>query len=289
MREYIEEIISHKYAQAVFIIAAAFIMAKLVGIISKAVSRKKSRSVMRSFISGMIQALIFLAAFMKIASMSNVLSSFANTILMSSSLLVVVLGFVFQEGLSNIVHGYIIAMSKSFEIGDRVEIDSGGESIKGYIKTLNLRHTVVANIMDNSDVIIPNSVLDKAIIRNLTQNNSFNRYPLTIAITYKDAQDPKKLKLAKEILSEEILGHAKSEDVRTDKTKPLFVKVDLADSAVTLTAFVSTKTAEDNYEVCSEIREKLLERFGENDISFAFSHLEISGELSTRDLQKGDR
>jgi 5'-3' exonuclease len=68
-------------------------------------------------------------------------------------------------------------------------------------------------------------------------------------------------------------------DVRDDKNEDLFIKVDLAESAVTLTCFINTKTAEDNYIACSEIKEALLEKYHEAGISFAYNHLELKGGL----------
>jgi small-conductance mechanosensitive channel len=236
---------------------------------------------MASFVKGVLQIVVFLLAVIQVASMSDTLKSFGSTILMSSSLLVVVMGFVFQEGLSNIVHGYIIAFSKSFEIGDRVEVYISGDIVKGYVKTIGIRHTVVTNIMDNADIIIPNSVIDTSVIRNLNKKDSFNRYPLTVSITYEDAQNPEKLSLAKEIFVEEVLANPRTIESRKSTDQPIFVKVDFADSAVTLTCFVDTNTAEENYYACSEIKEKILERYGENNIAFAYNHLELCGSIET--------
>ena len=56
--------------------------------------------------------------------------------------------------------------------------------------------------------------------------------------------------------------------------------VNLADSGVDLTCYVYTKTAEDNYYALSEIRENLLARFGENELNFAFPHVEVTGSLN---------
>ena len=58
------------------------------------------------------------------------------------------------------------------------------------------------------------------------------------------------------------------------------IRKDLADSGVDLTCYVYTKTAEDNYYALSEIRENLLARFGENGMSFAFPHVEVTGSLN---------
>lgn len=129
---------------------------------------------------------------------------------MSSSLLVVVLGFVFQEGLSNIIHGFIITVFKPFDIGNRVEITVNGEHISGYVKSMTLRHTVVVSIIDNAEYTIPNSQLDNANIKNLTTQDMPNRFPLTVSITYEDAQDTEKLQRAKKIFSNLVLENERT-------------------------------------------------------------------------------
>ena len=279
--DFFSDFLTSKYVMAVLILTGALIIVKLIDVIAKQIAKKKSMNVMASFVKGVIQAGVIIIALINIAAMSDTLKSFGNTILMGSSLLVVVMGFVFQEGLSNIVHGYIIAFSKSFEVGDRVEIYVSGDIVKGYVKTMGIRHTVVTNIMDNADIIIPNSVIDTSVIRNLSKKDSFNRYPLTVAMTYEDAMDPEKLDRAKKIIVEEVLANARTIENRPTKDQPVFVKVAFADSAVTLTCFVDTNTPEDNYYACSEIKEKILERYGENNIAFAYNHLELCGSIET--------
>lgn len=277
--DFIKELFDNKLFVTLVYTLAGIILFKIIDLVYRLFHRKKESSIKGSFIKGLFKALVAVFTVIQIASLSNVLSKFANTILMSSSLLVVVIGFVFQEGLSNIVHGTIIALFKPFDIGDRVEVVISGEKISGYIKSMTLRHTVVLSIIDNAESIIPNSLLDNTTVKNLSKQSSSKRYPLTVAITYEDAQTDDKLKIAKRLFSDAVFENKYTVDVRTDKNQDLFIKVDLADSAVTLTCFIDTKTAEDNYIACSEIKEALLEKYHEAGISFAYNHLELKGGL----------
>ena len=283
MLQMILDILSNKLVQAILYLLVCFILLKIVNRIFRKVGEKKGNRIKASFLKGLIKAAIIVITIFQVASLSTALRGFSNTILMSSSLIVVVLGFIFQEGLSNIIHGFIITMFKPFDIGDRVQLNVGGDTISGYVKSMTLRHTIVTNIIDNAESIIPNSLIDNATIRNLTTQRSANRYPLTVSITYKCAKNPETLKKAKDILAECIMSHPRTVDTRPDKTKPLFVKVDLSESSVDLTCFVNTDTAEQNYEVCSEIREMLLERYPKAGVDFAFRHLELSGSVYIED------
>ena len=271
---------NHRIVVALIYIVVCWLLLQMIEAMYKHAHRKRSANIKDSFFKGVLEAFLVILTFIRVISLSSELENVTQTLLMSSSLIVVVLGFIFQEGLSNIVHGFILTIFKPFEIGDRVEITTGGGIVSGYIKEMNLRHTVIRGLTDNVDTIVSNSQMDTSTIRNLTMEDNHIRYPLTVTIPYGDAQDKGKLQLAKSIIAEETLKNSRTVDVRTDPAAPVHVNVDLADSGVELTCYVYTKTAEDNYYALSEIRESLLARFGENGISFAFPHVEVTGSLN---------
>ena len=279
MKEFIAELLENKVVLSLIYIVICLILIKILDGITKLIRKKKDNSIKVAFTKGVLEFLLIIFTLIKIGQMSNVMSRFASTILMSSSLLVVVLGFVFQEGLSNIIHGFIITVFKPFDIGNRVEITENGEHISGYVKSMTLRHTVVVSIIDNAEYTIPNSQLDNANIKNLTTQDMPNRFPLTVSITYEDAQDTEKLQRAKKIFSNLVLENERTINKAAKQGDDLFVKVDLADSAVTLTCFIETHTAEANFTACSEIKERLLEEYKKADIEFAYNHLQLTGSV----------
>lgn len=279
MKEFIAELLENKVVLSLIYIVICLILIKILDGLTKLIRKKKDNSIKVAFTKGVLEFLLIIFTLIKIGQMSNVMSRFASTILMSSSLLVVVLGFVFQEGLSNIIHGFIITVFKPFDIGNRVEITVNGEHISGYVKSMTLRHTVVVSIIDNAEYTIPNSQLDNANIKNLTTQDMPNRFPLTVSITYEDAQDTEKLQRAKKIFSNLVLENERTINKAAKQGDDLFVKVDLADSAVTLTCFIETHTAEANFTACSEIKERLLEEYKKADIEFAYNHLQLTGSV----------
>lgn len=279
MKKFIAELLENKVVLSLIYIVICLILIKILDGITKLIRKKKDNSIKVAFTKGVLEFLLIIFTLIKIGQMSNVMSRFASTILMSSSLLVVVLGFVFQEGLSNIIHGFIITVFKPFDIGNRVEITVNGEHISGYVKSMTLRHTVVVSIIDNAEYTIPNSQLDNANIKNLTTQDMPNRFPLTVSITYEDAQDTEKLQRAKKIFSNLVLENERTINKAAKQGDDLFVKVDFADSAVTLTCFIETHTAEANFTACSEIKERLLEEYKKADIEFAYNHLQLTGSV----------
>ena len=279
-------LLKNRYVLMGLYLLGCFLVCKIIGLIFHADGKKGKGGIKASFVKGMLQFGVIIFTVVRLAGLSDTIQKFGSTILMSSSLIVVVLGFIFQEGLSNIVHGFILAAFSPFDVGDQVLITAGGETISGFIVSMTLRHTAIRSIVDNGEVIIPNSVLDKSTVKNLTTQNRENKYPLTISITYEQAQDPVILEKAKQIFAEEILKNKRTIDVRKDKKEPVFIKIDLAESAVTLTSFINTDTAMENYFACSEIREALLFRYKQAGIEFAYNHLQLTGSVEMTTVEK---
>lgn len=273
------EILKQEWAQITLIIIIVFLLYKLTNIIFKKIQNKRKNTVYLSFFKGIIQSIIVISGIIKIGSYSDSLTKFTDTILLSSSLLVVVLGFVFQEGLSNIVHGFIILLFKPFELGDRIHVTIDNDIISGNVSNINLRHTTITGIIDNAPLIVPNSKLDLSTIKNYSNGKDFNKYPIKIDISHKDATDTNKRSLIKNIISSAILEHPLTIDMRENKDEPLFVKVELCESTVRLTCWIITASYEDNFKACSEITEILLDKFQENNIQIAIPGQILFGNI----------
>lgn len=231
---------------------------------------KQKNNLHTNFLKGVLQALIIIFFLIQIGSLSDAMASFYNSILMSSSLLVVVLGFVFQEGLSNIVHGFILTFFKPFDIGDRVNVTIDGVQITGYIQSINLRNTIIRNVYNNSSVIVPNAKMDLCVIDNsYFDENSVNSNFLDIEITYESDLDH-----ACEVFSQIIDSHPLVKAAKKPQAEPTKILVSqLGASGITLRASVVTATIEENFTACSDIRKELIHHFHEDPaLDFAYPH-----------------
>lgn len=276
IKGFLKAITSDNLYYGLFLLAALILLLRLVDLIFKPLKKKGSLYV--TFSQGCLKAFLIITIGMKICSLSETLSGFTSQILMSSSLIVVVLGFVFQEGLTNIIHGFILSIFKPFDIGDRVRVNIDGEIITGYVKSIDLRSTIIQNVMNSSHVIVPNSKMDMCVIDNsYFDAKSFSSNFLDFTITYNS-----NLEKAREIAAQEILTHPYVHAVREEKniTDPIVVMVrELGELGVCLRASVITKTVEENFAACSEIRRKLVLRFQEEpDVEFAVSLIKRSGK-----------
>lgn len=266
-KTFLKAVTSDNLYYGLFLLAVLIVALKLVDMIFQPLKKKGSLHI--RFSQGCIKAVLIIAIGMKICSLSETLSGFTSQILMSSSLIVVVLGFVFQEGLSNIVHGFILSIFKPFQIGDRVRVNIEGEVITGYIQSIDLRSTIIQNVANSSYVIVPNAKMDTCVIDNsYFSPQSISSNFLDFSITYGS-----NLEKAIYLASQEIMAHPYVRKAREEKkiTEPVAVFVrELGENGICLRASVVTNTVEENFAACSDLRKKLVDRFAqEEDLEFA--------------------
>ena len=273
-KSFFQFVTSNRMYYIIFQIIVALIVIKIIDIIFTKILIRGKKSVQMSFLKGCLQVIVVIATGISIASLFDVFKNFASQILLSSSLLVVVLGFVFQEGLSNIVHGFILSTFTPFQLGDRIHVTIDGESITGYVKSIDLRHTVIENVMNASHVIVPNSKMDLSVIDNNYYADSFSSNFLDVDITYESD-----LKKAIEVMADLIDDHpmvkkAKKSRGINDRTTVLIRE--LGPSGISLRASVVTSNVEENFVACSDIRRDLVLLFkSEADLEIAYPHIQV--------------
>ena len=227
------------------------------------------------FGKGCLKAFVAATIGMRIIELIPGMSQFTSQILMSSSLIVVVLGFVFQEGLTNIVHGLILSVFKPFKTGDRVHITIDGEGITGFIVSMDARHTVIQNVVNSSRVIVPNSKMDMCLIENnYFEGNQTASSFLDVRITYESDLDR-----AMEILSRLTEKHPNVQRLREARgiRDPIAVNIrELGESSICLRVAVVTSTVDENFAACSDIRHDLVIAYKEEpDVEIAYPHLKV--------------
>ena len=271
------EILSNQYVEALLFTAVMLLLLKINGRVFRTLKKRRNNSAM-AFLEGVIRALIIIAIVVRILNLWSGFSKFSNQILMSSSLLIVVLGFVFQEGLSNIVHGLILLVFKPFEIGDRVRVTVNGTELTGYVTTINLRSTVIRNLINSASLIVPNAAMDTAVIENAHYaENAYTTGLIDLSVTYESDLD-----LAVRTAADVIAANPAVRAARADRGEngPVSVIVrDLGESGISLRCSVLTHTPEENYQACSDLRLALWRRFQEEDgLEFAYPHMQILEE-----------
>jgi small-conductance mechanosensitive channel len=98
-----------------------------------------------------------------------------------------VVGLALQEPLGNLFNGISLLMAKPFHKGDWIQL---GEET-GKVEEFNWRSVKIVN-RNNELIIIPNNVLGKTQIKNLSRPSTIHAEMLTIGFSYAD--DPEKVK-----------------------------------------------------------------------------------------------
>ncbi len=282
--EVIQDLMHSKLIQGLFY---AGVTALVLSIAQKTFSnvKKRKNNVHIGFIQGIVEAVIVVVGLLQIISLSAEAEKFYNTIVLSSSVIVVVMGFIFQEGMKNIVHGFFISLYRPFDVGDWIEATVDGRQITGYVESMTLRHTVVRNFYNGSLDIIPNSVLDTTLIENANSGKEkVNSKLIEVEITYESD-----LEKAKKILSDIVLSHPNYLDVRPEgeKGKQLSVFIgSLASNGVLLQIRFCAATIEECNNACSDVREQICIRFPKEGVEIAYPHVELLGNITVQGKQR---
>ena len=186
-----------------------------------------------------------------------------ETVLMSSSLLAVVLGFACQRALEDLIAGLLISICRPFELGDRISVSE--LELSGRVEDITLRHTVIRTY-NSSRMIVPNSRMSHAVIENAHYSDASSVGFLDASITYESD-----IKEAEKIMKKVI-----RENKRTVDDDPAFFVRSLDDSGVSIRGMVRTSSIDENFIACSEIRATLLSEFPKNGIEFAYPHVDVN-------------
>jgi len=179
-----------------------------------------------------------------------------------------VIGFAFQESLSNLAAGLMVLLNRPFQVGDYV--NAAGHS--GTVSDLNFMATSMTT-PDNKEIVIPNRHVWGSAITNHTTHDT-RRAEWVLGISYDDD-----------------IGHAVDtvqavlhEDERVfDEPAPFIEVRELADSSVDLVVRAWTST-DDLWPVFFETQRTFKERFDEAGIAIPFPQLDVHhrGSAMTR-------
>ena len=220
---------------------------------------KRNEQIHIKFLRSMSKVILTIIACIWLSSLFT--KALSTTLLTSSSLLVAVVGFAAQQVLADVISGVMLSWSKPFNLGEKVVISSLG--ISGIVEDMTVRHTVIRTYC-NSRMIIPNSVVNKAIVENSNYNNDYIGNYMEVPVSYKSD-----LEKAIRIMTRIVQEHPLVIDTRTDTSKGSKVTVavkELGPTGAVLKCTVWTKDIDDNFTACSDIRRQIKKEFDENGI-----------------------
>ncbi len=121
------------------------------------------------FLSHCLVGLVYFLGTLFALSLIPPLQTVAFSLLASSGVLALIVGFACQQTFSNIISGLLIEIFKTIEIGDLIKIPS--KNVAGIVTDITLRNIVLVTT-ENNKVIIPNSIVGSEIIEKLSWNEN---------------------------------------------------------------------------------------------------------------------
>lgn len=258
---------------AVTLIASRLINRLMCRLIERQKKVNSGSATILAFFRYVAVAVVYFAGFAVIVSNIPALSAGVNKVLAAGGILAVIGGLAAQEALGSVVSGLMILAFKPFVIGDVVRcVDT---NISGVIEEITLRHTAIRTY-ENKRVIVPNSVMNSAIVENADYADSRVCVFLEVGVTYES-----NVQLAKQLLAETVAAQPDYLDVRTPDQKAegvpevQVVVLALADSAVTLRASLWARDNATAFSLKCAVQEEILQVYERAGVEIAYPHVTV--------------
>ncbi|WP_051643046.1 mechanosensitive ion channel family protein [Agathobaculum desmolans] len=258
---------------AVTLIASRLVNRLMCRLIERQKKVNSGSATILAFFRYVAVAAVYFAGFAVIVSNIPALSAGVNKVLAAGGILAVIGGLAAQEALGSVVSGLVILAFKPFVIGDVVRcVDT---NISGVIEEITLRHTAIRTY-ENKRVIVPNSVMNSAIVENADYADSRVCVFLEVGVTYES-----NVQLAKQLLAETVAAQPDYLDVRTPDQKAegvpevQVVVLALADSAVTLRASLWARDNATAFSLKCAVQEEILQVYERAGVEIAYPHVTV--------------
>lgn len=158
--------------QSIPFVSIAIVSLFLSWVVAKSVASRLRRtfnrrmgSLLLADVSARAIAVMVFVAGLYIALRISGLTQVAVTLLGGTGLLGLVIGIAFRDIAENFLASILISVQRPFSLGDLIEVDSN----TGYVEGVTMRGTLLL-MQDGNYVQIPNSMVYKSIIKNLSAN-----------------------------------------------------------------------------------------------------------------------
>lgn len=266
--------LQYTVTETIFFIILILVLARIINHLGIKTLQRHYKGSNIKFVLRLKSILIYIIAFYGVFSMFLPFQKILTALAASGGIIAVVLGLAAQEATGNFVNGLMIAIFKPFKIGDLIKIDNG--ALVGTVIDISLRHTIITTY-ENTKLVIPNSIMDKAVLENISSVGNQKGNFLEIEISYESDLD-----LAMKIIEEEITRHENFVDIRSaeeiEKHVPCVITrlVAFADSGMKLRTTVYSKNNAEGFAMLSDLRIAIKKRFDLAGITIPYPHRIVS-------------
>lgn len=216
-----------------------------------------------------IRMIVVITVLYQFKSMHSTLTA----LLASGSIVAVVIGLASQEAASTTINSMMIIFYKPYVVGDLIYLPE--QNIKGEVYSVTLRHTIIETF-EKTQVIIPNSIMNKSLIENISNVPNHKANHFFIDISYQSDYNK-----AVKIIRDLAVKHPNCIDQRTkkqikDNVEQIAVYcMELKESGISIRATVVTKDNMSGFELLSDLRIQTKNAFINEGIVIPYPHLVV--------------
>lgn len=179
-----------------------------------------------------------------------------SPLLLGGSVILVGIGLGLQNLFLDFISGVIILLDRSIKVDDVVEI----ENVVGKVQQINIRTSTILT-RDNKSMIIPNSILTKNKIVNMSYDDDVANFGISIGVGYDSDVD-----LVMKLMLEAAIEHPE-----VFQEKPAVARLsNFGDSSLDFSLFFNSRYLFKAEAIKSDLRLSILNKFRENNIDIPF-------------------
>ena len=264
LEEAIRSLVEHGSQLGFTIIKAliVFLVGRLVinllnKLVRKILSKRDIDPSVKTFVGSLVNVSLTILLIISVVGALGVQTTSFAALLASAG---VAVGMALSGNLSNFAGGLIILLFKPYKVGDYIE----AQGVGGTVKEVQMFHTVLGTV-DNKVIYIPNGSLSSGVVTNFS-NQTTRRVDWTFGVEY--GSDYEKVKQ----VIESVL--AKDSRILSEPAAPLIALTALADSSVNVVVRVWVNSS-DYWGVYFDINKNIYATFNEVGIGFPFPQLTV--------------
>lgn len=251
-----------------FIVIVSFIISKLLASYIRKYVNKNQKIVLR-----IKNICIWIFALYGIFNKFNAFSDILTGIAASTGVLTLAISLATQDAIGEFVNGVMIYTFRPFKINDTIKLTD--HAIVGRVIDISLRHTVIKT-PENTELVIPNSIMNKEILENVSNVDNKKANFLELDISYESDID-----LAFKIIEEEVVAHPsfidpRSEEDKKEGKKAVTIRLDgLLDNSMHIKAIVYSANNANGIQMLSDLRISIKKRFDKEGIEIPYPHTTV--------------
>jgi len=238
------------------LIIGLWIINRVVNLMARGMERSNTEPTLAQFLRNLVSIGLKALLLISVAGMIGIQTTSFIAVLGAAGLAI---GLALQGSLGNFAGGVLILLFKPYRVGDYIE----AQGVGGTVKEIQIFNTII-NTVDNKRIIVPNGSISNGIITNYSSEPT-RRVDFLFGIGYGDD-----IAKAKDVIRKLV----EADERVFDDPEPTIVVSNLGDSSVDITVRVWANAA-DYWGLKFDLTERVKLAFDEADISIPFPQRDV--------------